>query len=358
MAFDIYSTGQLLACIQAIDPADSFLRDRYFPSNAADIFSTEKVLVEYRDGDRRLAPFVSRRANGFGMDRMGAEMHEYLPPTVAPKRAISIDDITKRGFGEAILGDQTPQQRARVMAMRDLSELDAMVSRREEAMAAEVMTTNGCVMKALGDDAENAAVDEVHFYDDDEGNQAAYSVTTKWDADGAKIYDDLAGMADILTTRGLPASEFVCSPDVAQAIVKDPTIQEILDNRRYEMGNVDPRELNAMGAALVCTLNVYGNVIDVISYNARYRADDGTFKPYISAGTGVLTAPGAGRTLYGAVTQVEQADGMFHTYSERRVPKYVASAENDVRTLTLTSRPILVPNDKDPWVSASSLLTA
>ncbi len=62
----------------------------------------------------------------------------------------------------------------------------------------------------------------------------------------------------------------------------------------------------------------------------------------------VLTAPGAGRTAYGAVSQVEQSDGEFHTYAGRRVPKYVSSAEGNSRTLTISSRPLMIPNNKNP----------
>lgn len=354
MAFDLYSTGRLLLAIQGIDPVDSFLRDRYFPSTAADIFNTEKVLVEYRDGDRRLAPFVAPRKNGVTVSRAGQEMREYMPPTVAPRRPITIDDITKRGFGEALFGSVSPQQREQALALQDLRELDNMITRREEAMAAETMLDNGCVMHGVGDDLENTVDSEVRFYAD-AANPASYTVTNKWGAAGANVIDDLAAMADMLTSEGLPATDFVCAPDVAGAIFRDETVQKLLDNRRFELGSVAP-ELQAPGAAVVAVLNVYGNMINVISYNQKYVADDGITKSYIPAGCGVMTAPGAGRTVYGAVTQLEQADGRMHTYGEKRVPKYVANAENDVRSLTLTSRPLMVPNNVNPFISAKALV--
>lgn len=355
MPFNIYSTGQLLAAIEGIDPADSFLRDRYFPSGAADVFATEKVLVEFRDGDRRLAPFVSPRKKGVTMLREGATMRDYMPPTVAPRRTITIDDVTKRGFGEAILGQYTPEQRAAALAMRDMEELDAMIARREEAMAVETMMTNGCVMHEVGDDVDNTVENEIRFYSEN-SNPSTYTIDHKWGTESAHVVDDLAAMADKLTSAGLPASDFVCAPDVAQAIVKDAAVQKLLDIRRYEMGQVAP-SLTAPGAAIVCTLNVYGNEINVISYNQGYQNDKGKFTRYMASGTGVMTAPGAGRTLYGAVTQVEQEDGQLHAYAQKRVPKFVADAAGDVRTLTLTSKPLLVPNAKNPWVSATGILS-
>ena len=60
MPFNFYDTYTLLMAVQQLIPATTFLRDRYFPTNdATDIFATEDVLVEYRDGTRKLAPFVA-----------------------------------------------------------------------------------------------------------------------------------------------------------------------------------------------------------------------------------------------------------------------------------------------------------
>ena len=354
---DLYTTRNLAACIQGIDPASSFLRDRYFTAGPMSTFKTERVLVEYREGSRRLAPFVYRRKDGVIMDRTGSSMREYMPPTIAPKRAITEDDITKRGFGEALFGDSiTPAQRSMTLAAMDLAEMDREITRREEWMAAQVMLDNGCVMSEYGDDADVDNENEIHFYSGS-SNPASYSVTTKWDATGAKIYEDLAAMVKMLTTNGLPASDFVCAPDVADAIVNDETIYKMLDNRRIDLGEISPR-LMSDSASVVAVLNVRGRNISIISYDETYKDDDGTVKTYMPSGCGVMTAPGAGRRYYGAVNQLEQADRQWHTYSGARVPKYLADSKDEVRTIKLTSRPLLAPYDKDCFVSAKNLLTA
>ena len=43
-----------------------------------------------------------------------------------------------------------------------------MISRREEAMAAETLLTNGCVMKHITDDPSKPEEKEIRFYDGDE----------------------------------------------------------------------------------------------------------------------------------------------------------------------------------------------
>lgn len=222
-------------------------------------------------------------------------------------------------------------------------------------MAAETMLENGCKMTELGDDKDTGVANEVRFYSES-ANPASVTVTTKWDASGADILGDMGEMVRKLAQAGLPASDFVCSADVADAIVNDEKVQALLDNRRYDLGEVAPT-LEAPGASVMCVLNIRGHAISVISYDEMYAGAEGALVPYIPSGCGVMTAPGAGRALYGAVSQIEQADGMFHTYGMRRVPKYVANADGNVRTITLTSRPLMVPNNKNPWISAKSLLT-
>ena len=354
MAFNFYDTHTLIMAVKDLDTPASFLRNRYFPTNdASDVFNSEDVLAEFQDGSKKLAPFVAPRKGGVTILRNGYEMKQYTPPYIAPRRAMTLDDLKKRGFGEALLPTMTPEQRQRVLLLSDFDQLSNMIARREEAMAAEVMQTNGCIMKHIADDKDVSDDMEVRYYSEG-SNPAAYTPDTKWDQDGAPVLADLAAMVRLLTSRGLPAADLVCAPDVADIIIRNAEIKEMLNNRRYEMGSVEPSEL-ATGAAIIARLNVLGRMINIISYDETYTDDNGANKPYITSGNCILTAPGAGRTLYGAVSQVEQSDGEVHTYAGRRVPKYLSNAESNSRTITLSSRPLLMPNHKNPFIVAKVL---
>ena len=351
MPFNFYETHTLLMAVEQLTPASSFLRDRYFPTNvASDVFATDDVLVEYKDGSKKLAPFVAPRKGGVAILRNGYKMERYTPPFVAPKRALSFDDLNKRGFGEALYSKLTPAQRQQTLILKDADELGEFITRREELMAAETLLNNGCVMKHIADDADVNDEMEIRFYDGEQ-NPAFFTPAKKWSDPSANIIADLGVMIRMLTAKGLRASELVCAPDVADAIVNNEQIKELLNNRRYEIGSVEPETL-AAGAAIVAKLNIGGRIISVISYDETYTDDDGNDKQYIPAGKCILTAPACGRTLYGAVTQVEQADGEFHTYAGKRVPKYLANAEGNTRSLTISSRPLLIPNHKNAFIAA------
>ena len=65
---DLFDSYYLQAATEEIVPLASFFKDRYFPTGADDIFAADKVLTEYRKGDRKLAAFVALfRLSGWGM---------------------------------------------------------------------------------------------------------------------------------------------------------------------------------------------------------------------------------------------------------------------------------------------------
>lgn len=357
MAFNFYDTHTLLMSVKQLPPLHTFLLDRYFPTNAAsDIFATDDVLVEYKKGSKKAAPFVAPRKGGITILRDGYTMKRFTPSYIAPKRPLTIDDLKKRGFGEALYPNLTPEQRQGVIMMGDLDELRNMNLRRKEAMAAEVIFTNGCIMDEYIDDLHNFEEREVRYYDG-ETNPAAYTPAADWDtseASGKQMLNDVAAMISMLTSRSLPATEVLVAPDVADVILANEWIMKLLDNRRYEMGGVSP-ELLPSGVSKICRLNVKGRMIDFLSYEDTYTEVDGTVKPFIPAGMIAVCAPDAGRTVYGAITQVEQADGEFHTYAAVDVPKYLSDAVHNVRELMLSSAPLCMPNNENPFITAKVL---
>ena len=357
MAFNFYDTHTLLASVQQLPPLHTFLLDRYFPTNAAsDIFATDDVLVEYKKGSKKAAPFVAPRKGGITILRDGYTMKRFTPSYIAPKRPLTIDDLRKRGFGEALYTQLTPEQRQGVIMLGDLDELRAMNMRRKEAMAAEVIFTNGCVMDEYVDDFHNFEEREVCNYDGDT-SPAIYTPSANWDtteASGKQMINDVAAMGSMLTSRGLPFTEVLVAPDVADIILANEWILKLLDNRNYQIGGVDPAALPT-GATKIARLNIKGRMIDFLTYEDTYTEVDVSVKPFIPAGKIAACAPAAGRTVYGAITQVEQSDGEFHTYTGVDVPKYLSDATHNVRELILSSAPLCMPNNENPFIVADVL---
>ena len=59
---NFFDTYILMAIMEEVVPSTFFFRDRYFPTGEGDVIAADKVLTEYRRGDRKMAAFVDRKS--------------------------------------------------------------------------------------------------------------------------------------------------------------------------------------------------------------------------------------------------------------------------------------------------------
>jgi len=359
MSLELYKTETMLAAMELMKPKATFLRDRYFPLAEDPYFPTEDVLAEFKDEtNRRLAPIVEEKKGGIPVSRSGYKGERFTPPYIAPERPLTMDDLKKKGFGEDMFSGKTPEDRVAEILGRDLRELDEMISNREEQMASSLLTTNEVTMKVYADDYNGQEVDTytLKMYDG-ATDPSTYSLGSgvNWSTSSGRITSDLSAMATMLEERGLSAADVLLSPDVADIVINNDQIQKLLDNRRYELGRVEPEAL-PNGAVLVCSLIINGRLLNFYSYSLKYFDDaTNTNKLYLPSGTVVVTAPGAGHRMYGAVTQIEEGDTEHTTHMGGRVPHVTVNRHDSIRTLTLKSRALLIPKQVNPWVHAQVL---
>lgn len=353
MPFDIFDTYYMAGMVQEIAPVQSFFRDRYFPTNeSTDVFNANKVLVEYRDRDRAMAPFVVRRAGDIPVARGGYEIHEFEPPYIAPSRLLTLDDLQKRGFGEALYAGSTPAVRARALQMQDLTDLNGRILRREEWMAVQTMINNGCTIVAYIDNDTVGETYDIFFYDTSGTNPAKYTVSAKWDNSGS-FEGDVAAMANDLLDRGLPATDLIVGTDVAAFIQSDEKLLKKLDNRRMEYGRLAP-QVRYPGVVWIGNLNFDGTDLDIFSVRETVADKSGAIRLFPST-SAMVTAPNCGHMMYGRIDQIED-DNEYHSFAMQRVPKFIVDKDKDIRKLRLGARPLSAPHCKAPWIYAANVV--
>ena len=362
MPLDIYSTVHMENLIREKPTVYSWMKDRYFSADTS-VFRTKKVIVDYDDGSGNLmAPFVIPRVGKVPMLRDGFETREIEPAYIAPSRPLSIDDLEKRMAGENLVSELTPEQRERVYLMDDLDYLDKAITRREEWMCAQTMLDNACTMSHIGDKADKA-VDLVARYYTGNTNPGVFTKTAVWAIGTATQrgtwYNDVAKQAADLAEKGRPVTDLVVGSEVAEVILSDPWVHAMLDNRREEWGEIDPRWAEN-GVIRLGTLNFSGIPLTIFCYRGSYqtRNANGTFSTgyYFPAKGAMLATPATGKVMYGAVTQVEM-DHKTYTRAGTRVPKHNVNVDSNQKETILTAKPIAVPLMKGMWRSCRDVLT-
>jgi len=355
MPYSVFDTYYMAGMVQEIVPPMTFFRDRYFPTDPqTDVFKADKVLMEFMDGDRTLAPFVVPRSGDIPVSRKGYEISEYQPPEIMPSRILSLDDLQKRGFGEALYVNSTPAERARALQMKDLTDLDLRIARREEWMASQTIINNGCAMTAYIDNGTDGISYDIYFYDTLGSNPSIYTVGDEWDDTTGDFFGDVEEMCGMLSERGLNAADLVVGSTVAKFIQGNEKLAKLLDNRRMEYGQLAPKIMYP-GVAWMGRLNFGGFELDIFSVRETYVDDSGVTQRYFPAKSAMVSAPGCGHMMYGQITQIEP-DEEFHTFAMKRVPQFICNREKSTRKLRLGARPVAVPKNKAPWVYAANVV--
>ena len=345
----------LMAITEEIVPQASFFRDRYFPTGAEDIFAADKVLTEYMKGDRKMACFVAPRVGDIPVDRRGYEIHEYQPAYIAPSRLLTLDDLTKRGFGEALYSGSTPAERAARLQLKDLSELDVRIARREEWMAVQTMINNGCTIQEYLDANTVGESRIIKFYDN--ATEHTYTVANKWDTANGDIFGDVQAMCTMLSNRGLPAADLVLGTDAASAILDNEKVQSLLDkNSGIIIGEIRQQLSPYPGVVYMGTLNFGGFMLNLISVNETFVNDSNVTEKYFPATSAMVTAPGCGHMMYGQISQIDYGATDYKTYAAKRVSKFVLDQDKDTRKLRLGARPLAAPKNYCPYIYAANVV--
>ena len=355
---NIYDTLYMLAAVNELTPEPTFFKRRYFPTDMSmDVFGTSKVLVDYKENSRKAAPFVLPRIGALPVGRAGFSTYELEPGNISISKPLTIDQLTRRGFGESILSTATPAERANRLLMGDLSDLSARISRTEERLACDTMLDNGCVMRHQTDDPEVYEDIPVQFYDG-EDNPALFTPQTAWEHSAdehtpGNWYYDIIAMIKMLVTRGRPATDLVVANDVGMFLQEDPWVQYMMDNRRADYGAINPEALTEYVTSLG-RFNFGGRRLEIFVNDGTFQDHKGVETPFLAEGSAIVTAPNCGKGLYGAVTQKEM-DNQWHTHAGTRVPNHLSTIVPPADETVCSSRPLFVPKTSSPWASAKKV---
>ncbi len=357
---NFFDTYMLMACYEEVVPQQTFFKDRYFPTGDGDIFATDKVLTEYKKGDKRMAAFVSARAGDIPVDRQGYAIHEYEPAYIAPSRLLSMDDLRKRGFGEAIYSTSTAAERADRLTRNDLPALSRYIERREEWMCAQTIINNACTMQTYLDDKTQGETLYVQFYDAGHSTDHTYANANsyKWNSVNQKFIDDVKNMCRMLSRRGLPSADLLLGDQAADAVLGLQEVRELLDkNLAVNFGSIDQTLTAYDGVTVIGRLNFGGHWLNVICVDEEYVDEAGSTQKYFPATSAAVLAPGCGHLMYGAVTQIDYRSEDPATHAGDRIPKFTLDQDHDLRKLRLASRPLAAPVNYAPWVYAANVVS-
>lgn len=352
---DFFDNVILQAITEEIVPKRGFFKDRYFPTGAGDIFKADEVLTEYRKGDRKLAAFVAPDVHDIPIARRGYEVHSYQPAYIAPSRVLTMDELKKRGFGEALYPGMDEAQRAARLLADDMNDMENRIAGTEEWMAAQTMISNGCTMQEMIDGKTKGDKKIVRFYDNQSDH--TYTAAKKWNETGGDFWADIKAMCRMLSYRGLPAKDLILGTDAADYILADEKTRQLLDkNSGIIVGEIRQQLTQYDGVVFMGVLNFGGFMLNVFSVDETYEDENGQVASFFPKTAAMVTAPDCGHMMYGSITQMDYGQIDYTTYAAKRVAKLVVDQAEDSRKLRLGCRPLAAPKSYCPYIYAADVV--
>lgn len=345
----IYTPHTLGKLVQRMPPVHTFFRDTFFKNRRT--FPEKSVDVDFKKGNRKLAPFVHPKVGGKTMLNSGYQTQTYTPVLLAPNKVTTVDNLMERAAGENPYSGRKPAERAVEKLAEDFRELNEMIVRREEWMGATAIFTGQIPIVGEG---LNEVIDFGFT-----NSETIVSAEKKWSADTSDPMADIERWHETVQKNGFVNCNIcVMAKNVVNAFVNHKKVKEVLDVKAYDLAIIKPRQLPS-GVTYVGTIHKLG--LDIYQYNEWYL-DDWTApdapeeKPIVPDGTLALMSTDADYSIYyGAITMIPEEGKGFVTVEGDKVPQTWVERRPDRRFLQINSKPLTVPHEVNSWFVAHVL---
>lgn len=342
----LYTPRTMGALVSRSPVPRTFIKDTFFKQSKT--FVTKSVDVDFKKGNRSLAPFVHPKIGGKTTENAGYSTKVYTPPIVAPNKITTADDLMTRSAGENPYSGTTPAERAVKKLGEDFAELKEMVIRREEWMAATAIFAGK--IPVIGEGLN----EEIDF--SFTNTETITTAGKKWSSDSADPIADIERWRKKVQKEGFVNSDVcIMASDVTAAFLNNAKVQKMLDTKAYDIAIIKPRELPD-GTTYIGTISKLG--LDIYEYNEWYLDNwtdpkNPTEKPLVPDGTVALLSTRANYSIYyGATTIIDEKTQNWITIEGEMVPQSWIEHRPDRRFIQINSHPLPVPHEVNSWFVA------
>jgi hypothetical protein len=328
---NLYETRRMLATLEQIPPAPTFLR-RF--QKGVNQFDTDKIDIDIVKGGTKVAPYTSPVKEGVVIERDGYTTHTETIPYIRIKRTSEADKFMNRLSGETVYGAGTPAQRAAKQFTDDFADLGKMLDVEEERQRAEALFLGKVTIR----NEKAVALKVINF------GLTQTGAPTKLFSDPSTSFNDVLEFLRMkikdITKTGAPApTDIVVPDDVGNILIRvfNPDAKtSYLSSIRVDRGQLDIRTVEP-GVLYLGYFKELG--CDVWIYNGEYTDLDGALKPFVPSGKlGMFSQNARLEMNYGAIKNFH---GNFAAIS--RFPHSWIEDDGRGRYIQLESAPLFVP---------------
>lgn len=347
MSVNLYEPRTMLKLVSRMAGTKTFLKDTFFKNVIT--FPTASVDVDFKKGNRKLAPYVHEKIGGKIVENSGFQTETFKPPLVAPNKVTTALELASRAPGEGLYSAKTPQERGQEKLVMDLAELDEMITRREEFM---------CAQAIFGGTIEIEGEGISRVIDFEFTNKETLSGTELWSSATSDPLADLKRWKRAVQINGYVNADIVImESSVVDLFVNNERVQKLMNIRNLHVGDIKLAAELPSGVSYVGTFPSLG--VDIYEYNEFYlddftNPDSPVVKPMVPVGTVAMLSTAAQYSMgYAGITIAE--DDALVTYEATRVPEQWVAKNPARQFVQINSKPLPIPHEVNSWFVAKVL---
>lgn len=345
---NIYEPRYLARVVETAPPLHTFLRDTFFTQ--VETSPAERIDFDLVKGTRKMAAFVHPRMGAEIIEDQGYETKSFTAPLLNPADLSTAEKYMTRLPGETLYSGMTPADRAARQLIKEHKKLEDAVTRREEWMCAQALTTGKIPVVGKG---VNVVIDFGLT------NKPKLTGTNVWGGTTAKPLKNLDDWVGQVADNGFANVDMAIMGKTAlEKFVEDANVQKVLDNRRFYIGEIAPRDM-PNGVRYVGHIN--SPALDIYTYTEKFLddwtdPDEPELKPLIPDNMVLLMSSAADYTMaYGLCTYIDDVSKQWVSVEGRRLMRSYVEHNPDRRMLELQARPLPIPIKVDSWLAATVL---
>jgi hypothetical protein len=341
----MYNTISMIEALSIRYPVPSFTRDMFF--SGIDYSPADVVQLDVKRGGRRLAPFILPM-EGQVVGRRRPFIRTFIEaPTLAPARVLTLREVSRPFWGENSWDFLSPEQRIANMYAEDTEDMDDEIARTEEWMCCQCMF-NGQIPINYRNQTSQII---------DYGFTNVTALGLPWTDPASLPLDDLHAAQQGLNANGYHGNVAIYGTAAWAALWKNPSVQALMRNISGLTPITNFSMPEALPAGVAKGPSFTYPVMENYIYSGHYQQADGTNTELVPPDKVLIGSPDVkNRLIYAIVLQIEQSDGMWHSYMSDRVPKVEANVNKNFYMYTLTARPVPVPIDLLSWTVLTGVL--
>lgn len=353
MATEIFRK-KMIERYREIREAEMFLSG-FFPVPRGGMSDTEIVAIDVQRYDEQISPVVNTCEGPTYNTNTQFTTKEFKPPSINEAMPFSCKELLERqpGVDEYAATNVSMQAQFVNQVFDGMLLLEQKMRRNREWQASQILQTG---ILTLQDENGNNV-----FTIDYQAKSTHFFAVTSWAGGGGTPLADLETAADLIRDDSLhDADRAIMGTTALNGFLQNAQVQNQLDNRRFEIGQIAPRPIGA-GAKFIGVVNVGAYQMEIWIFNGRGITPAGAQVRFVGVNNVIVMSSDARLdTVFGAVPRAVPVDPRFAGFLPDRVsvptatdisPNIYTTADGMETILSLRSRPLLVPVAVDSYVT-------